>query len=74
VTVLFLYAGVFVTANTDADVFLAVLRTGIPELRTYYRRYNTGAPCGRCNKSDDGEWPRLPDGFETEVDTDGWRH
>jgi hypothetical protein len=31
-----------------------------------------GAPCGRCNVDD--EIPRLPDGFKTEIDKDGWRH
>jgi hypothetical protein len=33
-----------------------------------------GAPCGRCNNSDDGEWPRLPAGFKTDIDEDGWQH
>jgi hypothetical protein len=30
-----------------------------------------GAPCGRCNIED---VPRLPEGFVTEVDKDGWRN
>jgi len=33
-----------------------------------------GAPCGRCNTSVDDEWPRLPDGFKTDFDKDGWHH
>ncbi|MEH2492888.1 hypothetical protein [Bradyrhizobium sp. AZCC 2230] len=33
-----------------------------------------GAPCPRCNVPTDGEPPRMPAGFRTEVDKDGWRH
>jgi hypothetical protein len=33
-----------------------------------------GAPCGRCNIPEDGEAPRMPDGFEMEGDKDGWLH
>ena len=33
-----------------------------------------GAPCGRCNAPAEGEVPRMPEGFSTEVDKDGWRH
>jgi hypothetical protein len=33
-----------------------------------------GAPCPACNASGEGEAPRMPDGFKTEVDKDGWRH
>jgi hypothetical protein len=32
------------------------------------------APCPACNASNDGASPRLPGGFKTEVDKDGWRH
>jgi len=30
-----------------------------------------GAPCPWCNE---GDPPRMPEGFKTEVDKDGWRH
>jgi hypothetical protein len=33
-----------------------------------------GMPCERCNMPTDGGPPRLPAGFETEFDKDGWRH
>ena len=33
-----------------------------------------GAPCGRCNPPDQGATPRMPDGFKTVFDKDGWRH
>ncbi len=33
-----------------------------------------GMPCPWCNKPAVGKEPRLPDGFKTEVDKDGWRH
>jgi hypothetical protein len=33
-----------------------------------------GMACPTCNVADDSEAPRLPDGFKTEVDKDGWRH
>jgi hypothetical protein len=39
--------------------------------RLWLRRRST---VGRCNASDDGACPRMPDGFKTEVDKDGWRH
>jgi hypothetical protein len=34
-----------------------------------------GAPCPKCNapKSEYAA-PRMPKGFKTEVDKDGWRH
>jgi hypothetical protein len=32
------------------------------------------APCPMCNSSELGDAPRMPDGFKTEVDKDGWRH
>ena len=31
-----------------------------------------GAPCPACNSRTDA--PRLPKGFKTEFDIDGWRH
>jgi hypothetical protein len=31
-------------------------------------------PCPTCNMTDDDTAPRMPDGFKTEVDKDGWRH
>jgi hypothetical protein len=33
-----------------------------------------GAPCPNCNVPVDGEPPRMPEGFRTEVNKDGWRH
>jgi hypothetical protein len=33
-----------------------------------------GAPCGRCNQPAQGQIPRMPAGFRTEIDMDGWRH
>jgi hypothetical protein len=33
-----------------------------------------GMPCATCNMSDEGTSPRLPDGFKTDIDKDGWRH
>jgi hypothetical protein len=35
---------------------------------------SAGAPCPWCNVPGEGEAPRMPDGFKTEVDKDGWRH
>jgi hypothetical protein len=32
-----------------------------------------GAPCPACNAANDGNAPRMPGGFKTEVDKDGWR-
>jgi hypothetical protein len=32
-----------------------------------------GAPCPRCNVTEN-EPPRMPEGFRTEIDKDGWRH
>jgi hypothetical protein len=32
-----------------------------------------GAPCPACNATNDGAAPRMPEGFKTEVDNDGWR-
>jgi hypothetical protein len=31
-------------------------------------------PCQVCNMADDGDVPRMPEGFKTEVDKDGWRN
>jgi hypothetical protein len=31
-----------------------------------------GAPCPICNATNDGDAPRMPGGFKTEVDKDGW--
>jgi hypothetical protein len=31
-------------------------------------------PCPWCNKPAEGEQPRMPEGFKTEFDKDGWRH
>jgi len=31
-------------------------------------------PCPWCNIPEDGEEPRMPEGFEIEVDEDGSRH
>ena len=33
-----------------------------------------GAPCPLCNVTNDRNSPRMPKGFKTEVDKDGWRH
>jgi hypothetical protein len=33
-----------------------------------------GAPCPVCNATNDGDAPRMPGGFKTEVDKEGWRH
>ena len=33
-----------------------------------------GAPCPACNAVEDGQAPRMPAGFKTDVDKDGWRH
>ncbi|UQD69343.1 hypothetical protein JEY40_25360 [Bradyrhizobium japonicum] len=33
-----------------------------------------GAPCPVCNVTGEGEVPRMPKGFQVEVDKDGWRH
>jgi hypothetical protein len=33
----------------------------------------SGAPCPICNATNDGDAPRMPGGFKTEVDKDGWR-
>jgi hypothetical protein len=33
-----------------------------------------GMPCPWCNIPEDGEEPRMPEGFEIDVDKDGWRH
>jgi hypothetical protein len=33
-----------------------------------------GAPCRRCNASDDDSPPRMPKGFKTEFDKKGSRH
>ena len=33
-----------------------------------------GAPCPACNAAGEGEVPRMPKGFQVEVDKDGWRH
>jgi hypothetical protein len=29
-------------------------------------------PCSACNVPEDGEAPRMPDGFEIEDENDGW--
>jgi hypothetical protein len=31
-------------------------------------------PLSGCNIPEEGAAPRMPDGFKTEVDKDGWRH
>jgi hypothetical protein len=31
-------------------------------------------PCSLCNEPLDGKPPRMPDGFKTDIDKDGWRH
>ena len=33
-----------------------------------------GAPCPACNSPAPDDTPRLPDGFKTIIDKDGWRH
>jgi hypothetical protein len=33
-----------------------------------------GMPCPSCNTPAEGEAPRMPHGFKTKVDKDGWRH
>jgi hypothetical protein len=33
-----------------------------------------GMPCPTCNIPEEGAAPRMPDGFKTEVDKDGWRN
>ena len=33
-----------------------------------------GAPCPRCNVPVEGQPPRMPEGFRTVFDQDGWRH
>jgi hypothetical protein len=33
-----------------------------------------GIPCPTCNQPAQGEMPRMPEGFRTEVDKDGWRN
>jgi hypothetical protein len=33
-----------------------------------------GMPCPRCNRPTEGEQPRIPDGFKTRFDKDGWRN
>lgn len=33
-----------------------------------------GIPCPLCNVSEDGEAPRMPDGFEIEDNDEGWLH
>jgi hypothetical protein len=33
-----------------------------------------GAPCPECNATNDATVPRMPSGFKTVVDKDGWRH
>jgi hypothetical protein len=37
-------------------------------------RRRWGAPCPACNVPEEGAAPRMPEGFRTEVDKDGWRH
>jgi hypothetical protein len=32
------------------------------------------AGCPVCNSTNGRDAPRLPEGFKTEVDKDGWRH
>jgi hypothetical protein len=31
-------------------------------------------PCPDCNMTEEGADPRMPEGFKTEIDKDGWRH
>jgi hypothetical protein len=33
-----------------------------------------GAPCPACNAPEPGEAPRLPKGYDTAFDKEGWRH
>ena len=33
-----------------------------------------GAPCPVCNPSDRDNPPKMPDGYKTILDKDGWRH
>jgi hypothetical protein len=33
-----------------------------------------GAPCPVRTVPEPGEGPRLPEGFNTDMDKDGWRH
>ena len=33
-----------------------------------------GMPCPECNSARGEDAPRMPAGFKTEVDKDGWRH
>jgi hypothetical protein len=33
-----------------------------------------GMPCPRCNAPNEGETPRMPEGFQTDFDKDGWRN
>jgi hypothetical protein len=33
-----------------------------------------GIPCPGCNLPTEDEAPRMPEGFQTDVDKDGWRH
>ena len=33
-----------------------------------------GMPCSLCDLPEDGEEPRMPDGFQTNFDKDGWCH
>lgn len=33
-----------------------------------------GTPCAWCNRVSEGETPRMPEGFKTEFDKDGWRN
>ena len=33
-----------------------------------------GMPCPACNAPEEGAALRLPEGFKTEFDKDGWRH
>ncbi|WP_159011093.1 hypothetical protein [Bradyrhizobium sp. S69] len=33
-----------------------------------------GAPCPKCSGTNDGNAPRMPSGFTTQVDKKGWQH
>jgi hypothetical protein len=33
-----------------------------------------GMPCPWCNRASDGEAPRMPEGFKTDFNKDGWRN